>query len=81
MRTEPNTATEQSAFDKWLAQRSDREAARNDRIHGAAGVIPTPLWIVLFFTAALIFVYMLFFADSGERAFVQADHDGWCPPW
>ena len=68
----PQTATEQSAFDTWLAQRSAREAARNDRIHGATGVIPTPLWVVLFFTSGLIFVYMLFFADSGERARTQA---------
>ena len=30
------------------------------------------LWWVLYFTAALIFVFMLFFADSGERAVVQA---------
>ena len=50
---------------------SDREAARSDRIHGAIGVIPTPLWYVLFLTSALIFVYMLFFADSGEPAIVQ----------
>ena len=35
-------------------------------------MIPTPLWIVLFFTSGVIFVYMLFFADSGERAIVQA---------
>jgi uncharacterized membrane protein len=35
-------------------------------------VIPSPLWLVLFFTSALIFVYMLFFADSGERALTQA---------
>jgi hypothetical protein len=35
-------------------------------------VIPTPLWIVIFFTSVLIFIYMLFFADSGERAKVQA---------
>ncbi|HEY6746953.1 MAG TPA: hypothetical protein VI357_14675 [Mycobacteriales bacterium] len=68
----PRTATEQSAFDAWLAQRSAREAARNDRIHGAAGVIPAPLWVVLFFVSGLIFVYMPFFADSGERAVVQA---------
>ena len=68
----PQTATEQSAFDAWLGQRSAREAARSDRIHGAVGVIPTPLWVVLFFTSGLIFVYMLFFADSGERALVQA---------
>jgi hypothetical protein len=69
---EPQTATEQTAFDTWLAQRSARESARNHRIHGAVGVIPTQLWVVLFFTSALIFVYMLFFADSGERALVQA---------
>jgi hypothetical protein len=69
---EPQTATEQSAYDAWLEQTSEREAARNDRIHGAIGVIPTPLWVVLFFSAGLIFVFMLFFADSGERVIVQA---------
>jgi hypothetical protein len=69
---DPKTTAEQSAFDAWLSQTSDRETARNDRIHGAVGVIPTPLWIVLFFISGLIFVYMLFFADKGERAVVQA---------
>jgi succinate dehydrogenase/fumarate reductase cytochrome b subunit len=69
---DPKTAAEQSAFDQWLSQTSDREAARNDRIHRAVGVIPTPLWIVLFFTSGMIFIYMLFFADKGERAVVQA---------
>ncbi len=70
-RVEPGTASEQSAYDKWLDQTSDREAARLDRIHGAVGVIPAPLWIVLFFIALVIFVYMLFFADSGEGAVTQ----------
>ena len=55
----PATAVEQSAYDTWLAQTSVREAARHDRVHGAVGVIPDPLWLVLFF------------ADSGERAIVQ----------
>ena len=68
---EPQTATEEAAYSKWLDERSAREEARNDRVHGAIGVIPTPLWYVLFFTAAVIFLYMLLFADSGERAFVQ----------
>jgi len=71
-RADPETPTEQAAFSKWLDERSAREEARDDRIHGATGVIPSPLWLVLFFTSALIFVYMLFFADSGERAVVQA---------
>lgn len=71
-RAKPMTATEQSAYDKWLDQTSDRETARQDRIHGAAGIIPTSLWLVLFLTAGIIFAYMLFFADSGERALSQA---------
>ncbi len=69
---QPKTASEQSAYDKWLDQTSTREEARRDRVHGAVGVIPSPLWFVLFFIAAVIFVYMLFFADSGEGAVTQA---------
>jgi hypothetical protein len=69
---DPRSASEQVAYAKWLDQRSDREAARADRTHGAEGVIPPPLWIVLFLSAAIIFVFMLFFADSAERAVVQA---------
>jgi hypothetical protein len=69
---EPQAASEQSAYDAWLDETSSREEARNDRIHGAEGVIPTPLWIVLVFIAVVIFVFMLFFADSGERVYVQA---------
>ena len=72
----PKTAVEQSAYDKWLDQTSAREEARRDRVHGAVGVIPTQLWIVLFFIAAVIFVYMLFFADSGERSGRAGHVDG-----
>jgi hypothetical protein len=68
---EPDGAREEAAYGKWLDQTSDREAARVDRMHGAVGVIPTPLWIVLILLSAVIFVYMLFFADSGERAVTQ----------
>ncbi len=68
---EPQSATQQSAYDRWLEQTSVREQARLDRIHGAVGVIPVTLWIVLFFVASVIFAFTLFFADSGERAVVQ----------
>jgi len=69
---EPRTAAQQAAYAKWLDQRLDREAARGARIHGAVGVIPGPLWLVLFAIAAMIVGFMLLFADSGEPAFVQA---------
>jgi succinate dehydrogenase/fumarate reductase cytochrome b subunit len=69
---DPRTPSEEAAYGKWLDQTSDREAARIDRLHGAAGVIPAPLWIVLVFISVVIFVYMLFFADRGEGAVTQA---------
>jgi hypothetical protein len=69
---DPKTVTEEAAYSKWLDERSERQSARSDRTHGAEGVIPTPLWIVLFLTAAIIFVFMLFFADPSEAWFVQA---------
>jgi hypothetical protein len=69
--TEPGSASEEAAFSKYLDERSDREDARADRTHGAEGVIPAPLWVVLFLSAAILFVFMLFFADSAEPAVVQ----------
>jgi hypothetical protein len=69
---EPVKQSEQSAYDKWLDQTSTREEARLDRVHGAVGVIPTSLWIVLFFIASVIFVFTLLFSDSAERAVAQA---------
>jgi hypothetical protein len=69
---DPKTATEQSNYDKWLDQTSTREEARLDRIHGAVGIIPASVWIVLFLTGAVVFAYMLFFADSAEMARSQA---------
>ena len=70
--TNPQSPAAQAAFSKYLDERSDREDARADRVHGAEGVIPAPVWIVLFLSAAILFVFMLFFADSGESAVVQA---------
>jgi hypothetical protein len=68
----PRTAPELSAYDKWLDQTSDREEARRDRIHGATGIIPTSLWVVLFTLAGVVFAYVLFYADSDERVRSQA---------
>jgi hypothetical protein len=70
--TDPRSGSEQAAFSKYLDERSDREDARADRTHGGEGVIPAPLWIVLFLSAGMLFVFMFFFADSAEAAVVQA---------
>jgi len=63
---------QEAAFSKWLDQTSDREQARQDRVHGASGITPTTIWIVLLITAAIIFAYMLFFADPAEMRRSQA---------
>ena len=69
---EPKTATEQAAYGKWLDQTSDREEARRDRLHGAEGIVPASIWLVLFLIAGVVFAFMLFFADSGEGWGAQA---------
>ena len=68
----PKTSEEDAAYGKWLDQTSDREEGRRDRVHGAAGIVPNSLWLVLFLTASIVFAFMLFFADSAERAVSQA---------
>ena len=68
---EPVSNSEQSAFDAWLGLREALDAGRRDRLHAAEGIVPTPIWVVLFFTAGILLVFMLFFADSGEPVVVQ----------
>ena len=69
---DPQTDTEQSAYDRWMDQTSDREQARIARVHGAEGIIPLPLWFVLFLISFVVFAYLLFFADPGEGPVTQA---------
>ena len=70
------TPVEESSYGQWLEQTSTRQLARQDRIHGASGVMPTPLWVALFFISLIVLGFILTFADSGERAVVQALYMG-----
>jgi hypothetical protein len=70
--TTPRTPAEQSAYDKWSDLTTDRVEARRDRIYAASGIIPTSLWLVLFLLGGVLFAYILFYADSAERARAQA---------
>jgi hypothetical protein len=67
-----STPEQEAAFSKWLDQTSDREQGRQDRVHGAAGITPVTVWIVLLLTAVIVFAYMLFFADPSELRRSQA---------
>jgi hypothetical protein len=73
---QPDGPAQESAFDSWLGQTSERQEARQDRIHGAEGIMPWPLWLVLIGVAAIIFGFTLMFADSAERWWVQAAQIG-----
>jgi hypothetical protein len=73
---ELDTPVHEAAYGKWLDQTSTREEGRQDRIHGAQGVMPTPLWIALSFISVIVLCYILCFADSGERAWIQALYAG-----
>jgi amino acid transporter len=68
----PQTPAEQAAYAKWLDQTSDREQARLDRVQAGNGIVPQPLWLILFVTAALVFLYAFLFADRRERWLPQA---------
>jgi hypothetical protein len=71
-RVEPKSSSEDNAYGKWLDQTSDREEGRRDRVHGAEGIIPSSIWLVLFLIAGVVFTFMLFFADSAEGPVTQA---------
>jgi hypothetical protein len=68
---EPVSNSEQSAYDTWLAHWDEAAEARRDRLHSAEGIIPLPVWVTLFFSAGIVLIFMIFFADSAERAIVQ----------
>jgi hypothetical protein len=69
---QPTTAAQQAAFSQWLTQTTQREQARQDRLHGAAGVIPAPLWFVFLVSGGIVLGFVFFFADRSEGAVVQA---------
>jgi hypothetical protein len=68
----PRTAVQQAAYSKWLDQTSDREEARLNRISPGDGVIPGPLWLILFVTGGLVALYAFLFADPDEHWLPQA---------
>ena len=68
---QPRTPAEQSAYDRWMDETIQRQEARDARLHSASGIIPVPLWIGLALLSLALFGFMLFFADSGERALTQ----------
>ena len=54
----------------WTRPPTGKRPARTAST-ASAGLMPTPLWIALFFISAIVLAYILGFADSSERVWVQ----------
>jgi hypothetical protein len=60
------------AYTQWFEESRIRDEGRRERLLESQQPLPSLLWVLLILGAAVLVVYMLFFADSGERPVVQA---------
>jgi hypothetical protein len=60
------------AYTQWFEESRIRDEGRRERLLESQQPLPSLLWVLLVLGAAVLVVYMLFFADSGERPVVQA---------
>jgi Protein of unknown function (DUF4239) len=65
-------AREQAGYSNWLSRMTERREGRRGRIGEASSLVPQPLWATLLLGAVLLIGYMCFYADPGEKYFVQA---------
>ena len=63
---------QESAFEKFFDETIEREDGRRGRLVEAEGVIPSPMWLVLFLGSGCLVGLVLLFADRAEHPFVQA---------
>ena len=55
------------AIQQWLERASARDEARQGRLLGAGGVVPSFLWALLILAAVAVVAFLLFLADPAER--------------
>jgi hypothetical protein len=66
------TSKQSEAYGHWFDTNRDRLEGRRGRLAEAEPFVPGLLWLVLILAAALVLVYMCFFADPAEPVYVQA---------
>lgn len=64
-------ARERVGFDQLFTARNARDRARHERLEEAAAVVPRILWVMLFIAGGSTLVFLLCFADPGERRWAQ----------
>jgi hypothetical protein len=65
-------ANDSIALTHWVDTDAQRKSARRGRIAEAAPFVPRPLLVIIVLGGVIILLYMLSFADRGERFVVQA---------
>ncbi len=60
------------AYGQWFERASDRREGRRGRLAEAFPYVPSVVWAALILGGLLLLIYVCFFADRGERWFVQA---------
>ena len=66
------TSKQETGLDKFFDETLEREKGRRGRLLEAQGVIPAPLWAMLYIGTAAIIGYVLMLGSTKERALVQA---------
>ena len=65
-----------NAFDKFFEETINREDGRRGRLEEAEGVVPSPMWLVLFLGAGCLVGLVLLYGDRTEKALVQCAQAG-----
>jgi hypothetical protein len=60
------------AEQNWFMQSDARQKARQGRVAEARPLIPTPIWFLLILGGVAVILFVLVFADPGERRVTQA---------
>ncbi len=61
---------------RFFEETTVREQGRSGRLQESDGSVPSPMWLMLILGSVCLVGYMLFYADSSERAIVQAAQIG-----
>jgi hypothetical protein len=62
---------QETGLDKFFDETLEREKGRRGRLIEAQGVVPGPMWLMLYVGAFCLVGYVLLLASEKERAFVQ----------
>ena len=62
---------QQTGVDKWFDETLEREKGRRGRLIEAQGVVPGPMWLMLYAGAFCLVGYVVLLASNKERALVQ----------